>query len=46
MTADLFVTWLVARPKSWPLGLAAERFHDILCGFSRKLVAKGIWHEA
>jgi LysR family transcriptional regulator, nitrogen assimilation regulatory protein len=44
--ADLFVTWLVARPKSRPLGVAAERFHDILCEFSRKLVAKGIWQKA
>jgi len=44
--AGLFVTWLVARPKSRPLGVAAERFHDILCGFSRKLIAKGVWQEA
>jgi LysR family nitrogen assimilation transcriptional regulator len=44
--SDLFVTWLVARPKSRPLGVAAERFHDILCEFSRKLIAKGIWQEA
>jgi len=43
--ADLFITWLVARPKSRSLGVAAERFHDILCEFSRKLVAKGIWQE-
>jgi LysR family transcriptional regulator, nitrogen assimilation regulatory protein len=44
--AELFVTWLVARPKSRPLSVAAERFHDILCEFGRKLVAKGIWQEA
>jgi LysR family transcriptional regulator, nitrogen assimilation regulatory protein len=44
--ADLFVTWLVARPKSRPLGVAAERFHDILCEFGRKLITKGIWQEA
>ena len=44
--AGLFVTWLVARPKSRPLGVAAERFHDILCEFSRKLIAKGVWQEA
>ena len=44
--AELFVTWLVARPKSRPLGVADERFHDILYEFSRKLVAKGIWQEA
>jgi LysR family transcriptional regulator, nitrogen assimilation regulatory protein len=44
--ADLFVTWLVARPKSRPLGVAAERFHDILCAYSRKLIAKGVWQDA
>jgi LysR family nitrogen assimilation transcriptional regulator len=44
--ADLFVTWLVARPKSRPLGAAAARFHDLLCEFSRKLIAKGAWQEA
>jgi LysR family nitrogen assimilation transcriptional regulator len=44
--SDLFVTWLVARPKSRPLGAAAERFHDILCEFSRKLIAKGTWLKA
>lgn len=43
---ELFVTWLVARPKSRPLGVAAGRFHDILCEFSRKLVASGVWQEA
>jgi hypothetical protein len=25
--------------------VAAERFHDILCEFSRKLIAKGVWQE-
>lgn len=44
--SDLFVTWLSARLKSRPLGVAAERFHDILWAFSRKLIAKGVWHEA
>ena len=44
--ADMFVTWLVARPKSRALGVAAERFHDMLCDFSRKLIAKGAWQEA
>jgi LysR family nitrogen assimilation transcriptional regulator len=43
--ADLFITWLVARPKTRTLSVAAERFHDVLCDFSRKLVAKGIWEE-
>jgi LysR family nitrogen assimilation transcriptional regulator len=43
--ADLFVTWLVARPKSRPLGVAAERFHDVLCEFSRKLIARGVWQQ-
>jgi LysR family nitrogen assimilation transcriptional regulator len=43
--SDLFVTWLAARPKSRSLGVAAERFHDILCEFSRKLIANGVWQE-
>jgi LysR family transcriptional regulator, nitrogen assimilation regulatory protein len=44
--SDLFVTWLAARPKSRPLGVAAERFHDTLYEFSRKLIATGVWQEA
>lgn len=44
--SDLFVTWLAARPKSRPLGVAAERFHDTLYEFSRKLIAKGVWQAA
>jgi LysR family nitrogen assimilation transcriptional regulator len=44
--SDLFVTWLAARPKSRPLGVAAERFHDTLYEFSRKLIATGVWLEA
>ena len=44
--ADLFITWLVARPKGRTLGVAAERFHDMLCEFGRKLVHKGVWQEA
>ena len=44
--ADLFITWLVVRPKTRTLSVAAERFHDVLCDFSQKLVAKGVWQEA
>jgi LysR family nitrogen assimilation transcriptional regulator len=44
--AGLFITWLVARPKGRTLGVAAERFHDMLCEFGRKLVHKGVWQAA
>jgi LysR family transcriptional regulator, nitrogen assimilation regulatory protein len=44
--ADLFITWLVARPKARTLGVAAERFYDMLCEFGRTLVHKGVWQEA
>ena len=44
--SDLFITWLVARPKTRTLGVAAQRFHDMLGEFSRKLVEKRIWSEA
>jgi LysR family nitrogen assimilation transcriptional regulator len=41
--ADLSITWLVARPKTRSLGVAAERFHDMLCEFGRKQVRDGVW---
>jgi LysR family nitrogen assimilation transcriptional regulator len=41
--ADLSITWLVARPKTRSLGVAAERFHDMLCDFGRKQVRDGVW---
>jgi LysR family transcriptional regulator, nitrogen assimilation regulatory protein len=44
--AELFITWLVARPKMRTMSVAAERFHDILCEFSQRLIARGFWQEA
>jgi len=44
--ADLFITWLAVRPRTHALSAAAERFHDMLYGFSRQLIRQGIWHEA
>ncbi|MEI9922242.1 MAG: LysR family transcriptional regulator substrate-binding protein [Bradyrhizobium sp.] len=41
--AGLFITWLVARPKARTLGVAAERFYDMLCELGRKQVRDGIW---
>jgi LysR family nitrogen assimilation transcriptional regulator len=41
--ADLFITWLVARPKARSLGVAAERFYDTLCELGRKQVRDGVW---
>ncbi|MDB5516966.1 MAG: hypothetical protein JWQ17_3724, partial [Tardiphaga sp.] len=43
--ADLSITWLVARPKTRSLGVAAERFHDMLCEFGRKQVRDGVWED-
>ena len=43
---DLFITWLVARPKGRSLGVAAERFYDMLCDLGRKQVRDGIWEAA
>jgi LysR family transcriptional regulator, nitrogen assimilation regulatory protein len=44
--SDLFITWLVARPKTRSLGVAAERFYDMLCELGRKQVHDGIWESA
>ena len=44
--AGLFITWLVARPKARSLGVAAERFYDMLCELGRKQVRDGIWESA
>ena len=41
--ADLAITWMVARPKARTLGVAAERFYDMLCELGRKQVRDGIW---
>jgi LysR family transcriptional regulator, nitrogen assimilation regulatory protein len=43
--AELAVTWLVARPKARTLGVAVERFYEMLCEFGRKQVRDGIWQE-
>jgi LysR family nitrogen assimilation transcriptional regulator len=43
---DLFITWLVARPKTRSLGVAAERFYDMLCELGRKQIRDGIWESA
>jgi LysR family transcriptional regulator, nitrogen assimilation regulatory protein len=42
----LFITWLVARPKARSLGVAAERFYDMLCEAGRTQVREGIWESA
>jgi LysR family nitrogen assimilation transcriptional regulator len=41
--AELFITWLAARPKTRSLSVAAERFHDMLCELGRKQVHNGVW---
>jgi LysR family transcriptional regulator, nitrogen assimilation regulatory protein len=44
--ADISITWLVARPKTRTLGVAAERFYEMLCEHGRKQVRDGIWEVA
>ncbi len=44
--ADLSVTWMVARPKTRSVGVAAERFYEMLCEFGRKQVRDGVWESA
>jgi LysR family nitrogen assimilation transcriptional regulator len=41
--ADLYITWMVARPKTRTLGVAAERFYEMLCELGRKQVRDGAW---
>jgi LysR family nitrogen assimilation transcriptional regulator len=43
--ADLSITWLVARPKARTLGVAAERFYEMLCEFGRRQVRDGVWQD-
>jgi LysR family nitrogen assimilation transcriptional regulator len=42
----LFITWLVARPKTRSLSVAAERFCDGLWAIGAKQVREGIWQAA
>jgi LysR family nitrogen assimilation transcriptional regulator len=44
--AEMSITWMVARPKTRSLGVAAERFYDMLCDIGRKQVSDGIWQAA
>jgi LysR family nitrogen assimilation transcriptional regulator len=44
--ADVSITWLVARPKARTLGVAAERFYDMLCEYGQKQVRDGVWDPA
>jgi LysR family nitrogen assimilation transcriptional regulator len=44
--AELSITWLVARPKTHTLGVAAERFCEMLYEFGRKQVRDGVWQDA
>jgi LysR family transcriptional regulator, nitrogen assimilation regulatory protein len=44
--AGFFITWLVARPKTRSLSVAAERFYDGLWAIAAKQVREGIWQSA
>ena len=41
--SDLSITWMVARPKTRSLGVAAERFYDMVCDLGRKQIRDGVW---
>ena len=40
---DLFITWLVAKPKTRSLGVAAQRFYEAICDMGREQIRDGIW---
>jgi LysR family transcriptional regulator, nitrogen assimilation regulatory protein len=40
---SLFVTWLVAKPKTRSLGIAAQRFYDEICDMGREQIRANIW---
>ncbi len=44
--AGLTITWLVATPKSRKLGVAAEKFRQMLQQIGAEQVRDGIWQEA
>ncbi len=43
--AGFFITWLVAKPRNRSLGIAAERFYQMLCETGRDLVRSGAWGQ-
>jgi LysR family transcriptional regulator, nitrogen assimilation regulatory protein len=43
---DLFITWLIAPPKTRSLGVAVEQFYDMYCELGRKQIRDGIWESA
>jgi LysR family nitrogen assimilation transcriptional regulator len=42
--SDFFLTWLVAKPKTRSLGVAAERFYKMLCDIGQEKISEGIWN--
>lgn len=42
---NLFVTWLVAKPKTRTLGIAAQRFYDAICDMGREQIRRNIWRQ-
>ena len=40
---NLFITWLVAKPKTRSLGVAAQCFYEAICDMGREQVRAGIW---
>jgi LysR family nitrogen assimilation transcriptional regulator len=44
--AKMFITWLIATPRSRPLGFAASRFCDALRDIAREQITRKIWEPA
>jgi len=40
---DLFITWLVAKPKTRSLSVAAQRFYEAICDMGREQIRANIW---
>lgn len=41
--SDFYITWIMAKTKSRPLSLAAERFCDLLQDIAREKIAERVW---
>lgn len=41
--ADCYLTWVVAKPKTRSLGIAAQTLYDMLCKIGEQMVADGTW---
>jgi LysR family nitrogen assimilation transcriptional regulator len=40
---DVFITWLVAKPKNRPIGIAAQRFYEMLRELGQEMTGSGVF---